>query len=95
MISPQSDPGSKRFKRNFGQNQKLLVLFIEEHHILKDLTPSGSDLMVLIFFMGLSKYCSYLAVLLFMAFILTVSAAVWGVLDKTGEVNNDQNDDDD
>ena len=30
-----------------------------------------------------------------MAFILTMSAAIWGVSDKTGEVEDDQNDDDD
>ena len=34
-----------------------------------------------------------MAVFLFVAFILTTSAVVWGVLDKTGEVDNDQNDD--
>ena len=45
--------------------------------------------------MGLSKYCSYLAVLLFVAFILMMSALLWGVPDKTGEVDHDQNDNDD
>ena len=30
-----------------------------------------------------------------MAFILTMSAAVWGVPDKTGEVDDDHNDNDD
>ena len=40
----------------------------------------------------MSKYCSYLAVLLFAVFILTMSAVVWGALDKTGEVDGDQND---
>ena len=30
-----------------------------------------------------------------MAFILTMSAVVWGVPDKTDEVEDDQNDDDD
>ena len=34
-----------------------------------------------------------MAVFLFVAFILTTSAVVWGVLDKTGEVDNYQNDD--
>ena len=48
----------------------------------------------LIYFTGLSKHCSYLAVLFFLAFILTMSAAaVWGVPDKTGEVDDDQHDD--
>ena len=42
-----------------------------------------------------SKYCSYLADLVFVAFILKMSALVWDVPDKTGKVDNDQNDDDD
>ena len=29
-----------------------------------------------------------------MAFILTMSAVVWGVSDKTGKVEDDENDDD-
>ena len=45
--------------------------------------------------MGLSTYCSYLALLLFLAFILTMSPVVWGVPDKTSEIHDDQNGDDD
>ena len=48
--------------------------------------------------MGLSKYWSHLAALLFVASILTEFAAVWGVPEETSEVNDDvddQNGDDD
>ena len=33
--------------------------------------------------------------LLFVAFIFTMSAAVWGIPDKTGELDDDQKDDSD
>ena len=48
--------------------------------------------------MGLSKYWSHLAALLFVASILMGFAAVWGVPEETSEVNDDvddQNGDDD
>ena len=45
--------------------------------------------------MGLSMYCSYLALLLFLAFILMMCAVVWGVPDKPTEAYDDQNGDDD
>ena len=76
----QHDPGRKRLKPNFGQNDKLSFVHRRIRYITPNLLHGGVQLLLIVSCIALRG--------------IHLDDVAWGAPDKTGEVDNDQYHDD-